>query len=112
MLIRAGVVEQIGFLDERFFAYQEDADYCLRARRAGWKIFYVPDARVIHYGGMGGSRKRPYFGIYQWHRSYYLYYRKNLARDYPFWFHPLYYLVMTAKLMLSLVSAIVGTKKP
>lgn len=118
MMIRREVIDQIGYLDEQFFAYQEDADYSFRARRAGWKIYYVPDARVIHYGGMGGSRTHPYFGIYQWHRSYFLYYRKNLARDYPAWFHPLYYLVMLLKLGLSLIAAffspekIVGTKKP
>jgi len=118
MMIRSQVVEQIGYLDERYFAYQEDADFCFAARKAGWKIFYVPDARVLHYGGEGGSRKRPYFAIYQWHRSYYLYYKKNLARDDPFWFQPLYYFAMSLKLMLSLLIAflspqkIVGTKKP
>lgn len=118
MMIRRQVIEQIGYMDELYFAYQEDADFCFAARKAGWKIFYIPDARVLHYGGEGGSRKRPYFAIYQWHRSYYLYYKKNLARDYPFWFHPLYYFVMLLKLMFSLLGAflspkkIVGTKKP
>ncbi len=118
MMIRRAVIEQIGCLDEQFFAYQEDADYCFAARQAGWKIFYVPDPVVIHIGGHGGSRKRPYFAIYHWHRSYFLYYRKNLARDYPFWFHPFYYFVMLVKLGLSLLGAflspekVVGTKKP
>ncbi len=118
MLIRREVIEQIGYLDERFFAYQEDTDYCFQARKAGWKIYYVPDASMIHYGGRGGSGNRPYFGIYQWHRSYYLYYRKNLARDYPFWFHPFYYLAMAGKLVFNLITVffssekIVGTRKP
>jgi len=118
MLIRRKVIEQIGLLDERYFAYQEDADYCFRARKAGWKAYYVPSAHVIHYGGRGGSGRRPYFGIYHWHRSYYLYYRKNLARDYPFWFHPLYYVAMVFKLAYSLLVALlspiktVGTRKP
>ena len=58
MLIRRKVVEQIGYLDETFFAYQEDADFCFRARREGWEIYYVPAARVVHYGGQGGSRSR------------------------------------------------------
>jgi len=118
MMIRREVIEQIGILDERYFAYQEDADYCFTARKAGWKIYYVPEPRIIHLGGRGGSRKRPYFAIYQWHRSYYLYYRKNLMRDYPFWFHPFYYFVMLIKLGVSLLGAllspekVVGTKKP
>ena len=42
MLIRRQVIEQIGYLDERFFAYQEDADYCFQAKKAGWKVVYLP----------------------------------------------------------------------
>jgi GT2 family glycosyltransferase len=118
MLIRREVVEQIGYLDERYFAYQEDADYCIQARHAGWKVFFVPLAQVIHYGGRGGSASNPYFGVYHWHLSYFLYYRKNLAKDYPFWFHPIYYLVMFIKMAFNLVvllisrEKIVGTRKP
>jgi GT2 family glycosyltransferase len=118
MMIRREVVEEIGGLDERYFAYQEDTDYCLQARAKGWKVFFVPLAQVIHYGGRGGSASNPYFGVYHWHLSYFLYYRKNLARDYPFWFHPFYYLAMFLKLIFSLVvllfsrEKIVGTRKP
>jgi len=118
MMIRREVVDQIGYLDELYFAYQEDTDYCFQARKAGWKVYYVPTAQVIHLGGRGGSGVNPYFGIYQWHRSYFLYYRKNLAKDYPFWFHPFYYLAMLAKLGLNLLAIffsrdkVVGTRKP
>ncbi len=94
MLIRRQVIDQIGYLDERFFAYQEDADYCFQAKKAGWKIVYLPAAQIIHFGGQGGSRVQPYRSIYEWHRSYYLYYRKNLARDYFFLFNWLYYFLM------------------
>jgi hypothetical protein len=118
MVIRREVTEQIGYLDELYFAYQEDTDYCLQARRAGWKVYYVPMGQVIHLGGRGGSGASPYFGVYQWHRSYYLYYRKNLAKDYPFWFNPFYYFVMLIKMMIGFVGVllsrekIVGTRKP
>lgn len=118
MMIRKNVVDQIGYLDERYFAYQEDTDYCFHARQAGWKVYYVPQAQVIHLGGRGGSNVNPYFGVYQWHRSYYLYYRKNLAKDYPFWFHPFYYFAMFAKLLLNFATVtfsrdkVVGTRKP
>ena len=118
MLIRHEVPEKIGYLDERYFAYQEDTDYCFHARLAGWKVYFVPTVQVIHYGGKGGSGVSPYFGVYQWHRSYYLYYKKNLAKDYPFWFHPFYYFVMLAKMLLNLMvvlfsrEKIVGTRKP
>ena len=91
MLIRRRVIEQVGYLDERFFAYQEDADYCFQVKKAGWKIVYLPQAQIVHYGGQGGSRVQPYRSIYEWHRSYYLYYRKNLAKDYFFLFNWFYY---------------------
>jgi hypothetical protein len=103
MLIRRAVVEQIGYLDERYFAYQEDADYCFQAQKAGWQIYYVPAAQITHYGGRGGSRAQPYRAIYEWHRSYFLFYRKNLARDYFFLFNWLFYLAMGIKLALSLL---------
>jgi GT2 family glycosyltransferase len=102
MLIRREVIDQIGYLDERFFAYQEDADFCFRARQAGWKVYYVPTAQITHFGGRGGSRVQPYRSIIEWHRSYWLYYRKNLAKDYCFLFNWLYYLAMLVKLVLSL----------
>jgi GT2 family glycosyltransferase len=103
MLVRRAVIDQIGYLDERFFAYQEDADYCFQARRAGWQIYYVPAARVTHFGGEGGSRVQPYRSIFAWHRSYWLYYRKNLAGDYFFLFNWVFYLAMLVKLALALL---------
>jgi GT2 family glycosyltransferase len=118
MLIRREVVDAIGYLDERYFAYQEDADYCFRARQAGWQIYYVPQAQIIHYGSLGGSRVQPYRSIYEWHRSYFLYYRKNLSRDYFFLFNWLYYFLMLVKLVLTLIANAIrkekfaGSRKP
>jgi GT2 family glycosyltransferase len=102
MLIRRDVIDQIGLLDEAYFAYQEDADYCLRARNAGWKIYYYPEAVIIHFGGRGGSRVRPYRSIWEWHKSYFIYFRKHFARDYFFLFNWFYYFLMFFKLCYSL----------
>jgi hypothetical protein len=111
MLIRREVSAQIGYFDEQFFAYQEDADYCFQAKKAGWKILYLPQSQIIHYGGQGGSRVQPYRSIYEWHRSYYLYYRKNLARDYIFLFNWFYYCLMGLKLLLALLTNSLRTEK-
>ena len=51
MMIRREVIETVGPLDERFFAYFEDMDYCLNARHAGWSTWYVPESLIIHAGG-------------------------------------------------------------
>jgi len=48
MLVRRTVLEKIGLLDERFFCYFEDAEWCFRARRSGFRIVTVPDAKVWH----------------------------------------------------------------
>ncbi len=102
MLIRREVIDQIGYLDELFFAYQEDADFCLRARRAGWQVYYLPAAQIVHFGGRGGSRVQPYRSIIEWHKSYYLFYRKSYAAEYFFAFNWAYYAAMLLKLWISL----------
>lgn len=102
MVIRREVIDQIGYLDEQFFAYQEDTDFCVRARQAGWKVYYYPQAQVIHYGGQGGTKVEPYRSIIEWHRSYWLYYKKHLADDYFFLINWIYYLLMIVKLGVSL----------
>lgn len=104
MLIRREVVDQIGYLDEQFFAYQEDTDYCTRARQARWEVYYYPESQIIHYGGQGGSRVEPYRSIIEWHRSYWRLYNKHMARDYFFLFNWIYYLFMVGKLGVSLLA--------
>ena len=48
MMIRREVIEQIGVLDEGYFLYYEEVDYCRRAARAGWRCSFVPESRVVH----------------------------------------------------------------
>jgi GT2 family glycosyltransferase len=118
MLARRALIDQIGYLDERYFAYQEDADICFRARQAGWKVYYMPESQIIHYGSLGGSRVQPYRSIYEWHRSYFNYYRHHLAKDYFFLLNGLFYLAMGVKLLWSLALNFVrsdkfaGSRKP
>jgi GT2 family glycosyltransferase len=50
ILLRRAVIEQVGLLDERFFYYWEETEWCLRAARAGWGIALVPAARLWHKG--------------------------------------------------------------
>ncbi len=51
MLVRRTALEQIGLMDEGYFMYSEEVDYCRRLRDAGWKLYWVPQAEVVHYGG-------------------------------------------------------------
>jgi N-acetylglucosaminyl-diphospho-decaprenol L-rhamnosyltransferase len=51
MLVRREAVEAIGGLDEEYFLYYEETDFCLKAKRAGFSCWYVPDSRVVHITG-------------------------------------------------------------
>lgn len=101
MLIKSGVVDDIGILDENFFAYQEDSDFCLRAKQANWKIIYNPESTITHYTGRGGSKSYPMKSILEWHRSYYYYYYKHLSENYSIIFNLFYTIVMIIKMAFS-----------
>jgi hypothetical protein len=51
LVVRRAALEQAGLLDETFYAYFEDNDWCLRIRQAGWKIYFHPRVSIIHIGG-------------------------------------------------------------
>ncbi|NTU93334.1 MAG: glycosyltransferase family 2 protein [Chlorobiaceae bacterium] len=109
-IVRKEMLDQIGVFDERFYIYYEETDLCLRAKRAGWKICYIPDAAVTHIGGASSkTRKDQTFDskaaqVQSFRmRSEWLYYRKNkgfagvLASAGTEW---LWYAVRLAKNML------------
>lgn len=81
ILVRRTAMEAVGLLDERYFFFLEETDWARRMREAGWKIFFVPDARIFHAQGQSvghetGSRQLFY-------RSRYQYFRKWYPRSYP-----------------------------
>jgi N-acetylglucosaminyl-diphospho-decaprenol L-rhamnosyltransferase len=82
MLIRREVVDRVGLLDERFFMYGEDLDWCLRARQAGWTVRYEPAIVVQHQHG-AASRKRALRTTYHFFRAMDLFYRKHYVNQYP-----------------------------
>lgn len=55
MMVRRKAIEDAGLLDERFFFYAEDKDWCRRIKSAGWKIVFYPKARAVHYGGQSSA---------------------------------------------------------
>ena len=84
MLVRREVIERIGMLDERFFMYGEDLDWCLRTREAGWTVRYEPSIVVQHQHG-AASRQRALRTNYYFFRAMDLFYRKHYVQQY----HPL-----------------------
>lgn len=51
MILRTSMLDSVGLLDEGLFTYFDDVDLCLRARRAGWEVWFVPESRIVHYEG-------------------------------------------------------------
>jgi GT2 family glycosyltransferase len=66
MMLRGTVVEQTGGFDEAYFMYCEEIDWSLRIRRAGWEVYTVPAAHVIHLGGQSTGQVRPQSLINLW----------------------------------------------
>ena len=86
MILRRTMLDQIGLLDEGLYTYCDDADICLRARRAGWETWYVPESRVIHLAGASTGitshtkrldRRPPY-----WYQAHHRYFLKNYGALY------------------------------
>lgn len=63
MMVRHQVFDAIGFLDDGYFMYFEELDFCLRARKAGWPCVYVPASRVVHLVGQASGIGQKTAGI-------------------------------------------------
>lgn len=100
LLIRREVVDRIGMLDEDFWIFGEDIDWCIRTKKAGWKVMYYPDARILHYKGVGCGTNRPKTG-YEFYRAMYLFHKKHFAKNCSPVTNGLIYVGIFIKAMLS-----------
>ena len=82
MLVRREAVADVGLWDEDYFLHCEDLDWCMRFRQKGWKILFVPSARITHALGACG-RGRPVFVEWHKHRGMLRFYRKFFRHQYP-----------------------------
>lgn len=80
LLVRHQAYEQVGGLDSAYFFYNEESDWCYRFRQAGWKIWFVPRAELIHLGGQSSQRVL-YSRIIWFHEGYLRFYRKFYSRQ-------------------------------
>lgn len=110
LLVRRTAWEEVGLLDERFFLFWEDADWCLRFRQAGWNVCYVPSATGTHVIGVSRARRR-LGAVLDFHVSAYRYYRKHRQ---PSALHPLTMLVgagLAASFALRSVQALWASRR-
>jgi len=59
ILVRRAVIERVGMVDERFFYYWEETEWCIRATKAGWRILHAPQAKLWHKGVRRDYRPKP-----------------------------------------------------
>jgi GT2 family glycosyltransferase len=76
MVARREAINDVGFLDERFFLYWEDADWCKRMWDSQWKVIYYPQISVLHHVG-GSSEKSRFRATVEFHKSAYRLYAKH-----------------------------------
>lgn len=83
MFLRSSTIAEVGPLDEKFFMYGEDIDWCYRIKNAGWKIIYYSDAEIIHYKGSSNTEKQNKRMIHEFYRAMYIFYNKHYRENYP-----------------------------
>lgn len=76
MLVRKEAIDQVGRMDEDYFMYGEETDWCWRFKKAGWKNLFFPDAKIIHLGGQSSKQVRVSMMI-QLRKSILFFLRKN-----------------------------------
>jgi GT2 family glycosyltransferase len=79
MLVRREAVDQVGFLDEEYFLFLEETDWCYRIKKAGWKIYHIPQVEVLHFQGKSAEAEKGKARI-EYYRSRYHFFRKNKGR--------------------------------
>jgi GT2 family glycosyltransferase len=79
MLVSREAIEQVGVMDEQFFMYGEETDWCYRFRKKGWKVMFIPAGQIIHFGGQSTAQK-PVAMIVQLRLSILKFMKKHYSR--------------------------------
>ncbi|MBM4348311.1 MAG: glycosyltransferase family 2 protein [Deltaproteobacteria bacterium] len=76
LMVRREAMKQVGLLDEDYFLFLEETDWCYRIRRAGWKIYHHPRAEVYHFQGKSAEKDKKRAKV-EYYRSRYQFFKKN-----------------------------------
>jgi hypothetical protein len=103
MVARREALERVGVLDEDYFLFLEETDWCYRMKAAGWKVYHLPQAKVIHFQGKGAERRRREAKV-EYYLSRYHFFKKNRGRLQ--WL--LLLIGLMAKLKVEILSVFIG----
>ena len=76
MIIRRQAIEQVGLLDEDYFLFLEETDWCYRMKKEGWKVYHVPQAEIYHFQGKSAEKDKKRAKV-EYYRSRYHFFKKN-----------------------------------
>lgn len=79
MMVRQEAIREVGLLDENYFLFLEETDWCYRMKKAGWRIYHFPQAEVIHFQGKSAGAKKGRARL-EYYRSRYHFFKKNRGR--------------------------------
>lgn len=82
LIVRRSLIEAIGGFDQSYFVYWEDADFCLRARKKGFKIFFSNVPKLHHLGSVSTGGPNSNFSIYQYHKNHMIFLRKHFGKTF------------------------------
>jgi len=83
MMVRKAAMDQVGLLDEDYFMYGEDLDWCYRLSQAGWRIYYDPGTAIVHFKGESGRAEQMKV-LYRFYEAMSIFVRKHMQRRYRF----------------------------
>ena len=111
LLIRREVYEQVGDLDEDYFMYSEELDWCKRIKQAGWDVVYLPKAQIVHHIGKSSEQAVTYRHI-NYQRAKLRYFRKYHGRMAAAVLRVFLLMNYVWQLKLEAAKGIVGHKRP
>lgn len=103
LMFRKVVWEQIGGLDETYFMYGEDLDYCYRIKQVGWKIYYVPFTKIIHYKGES-TKSAAYDNFATFYRAMNIFVKNHFSKSYSIFFGALLRLGIFIRGLFSIIT--------
>lgn len=95
MQIRKDCIEAVGLMDETFFMYAEDIDWCYRVKQAGWSVWYHADVTVHHIKRAASRKSRK--AQFEFWRAMLIFYRKHFRAQTPIWMHTVILLALLVK---------------
>jgi GT2 family glycosyltransferase len=109
MFVTEQVLEKVGLMDPNYFMFCEDVDWCFRARKAGFAVYYVPSAVVTHAIGRS-TDKAPNRMIGRFHISMFYFYSKNILAEKPILVRPFLWVLAAVGLSLRAFAFIIKNK--